>query len=120
MKGANYGAAYTYSFNGSNWEEVKYVASDGDVQDQFGHSVSIDGEMAIVGAVYDQENGCESGSAYVLGLGYVVDGDCDDAGELANPITLTIDTYSHVMPGLEEAAARRIDDILGDAVAGNS
>ena len=35
-------------------------------------------------------------------------------------ITLTIDTYSHVMPGLEEAAARRIDDILGDAAAANS
>ena len=35
-------------------------------------------------------------------------------------ITLTIDTYSHVMPGLEEAAARRIDDVMGDAVAGNS
>ena len=35
-------------------------------------------------------------------------------------ITLTIDTYSHVMPGLEEAAARRIDDVLGDAVAGTS
>ena len=34
--------------------------------------------------------------------------------------TLTIDTYSHVMPGLEEAAARRIDDTLGDAVAANS
>jgi integrase len=34
-------------------------------------------------------------------------------------ITLTIDTYSHVMPGLEEAAARRIDDVLGGAVAGN-
>ena len=34
-------------------------------------------------------------------------------------ITLTIDTYSHVMPGLEEAAARSIDDVLGDAVAGN-
>jgi len=35
-------------------------------------------------------------------------------------ITLTIDTYSHVMPGLEEAAARRIDEVLGNAVAGNS
>ncbi len=35
-------------------------------------------------------------------------------------ITLTIDTYSHVMPGLEEAAARSIDEVLGDAVAGNS
>jgi integrase len=34
-------------------------------------------------------------------------------------ITLTIDTYSHVMPGLEEAAARSIDDVLGDAVAAN-
>jgi integrase len=34
-------------------------------------------------------------------------------------ITLTIDTYSHVMPGLEEAAARSIDDVLGDAVAVN-
>jgi len=35
-------------------------------------------------------------------------------------ITLAIDTYSHVMPGLEEAAARSIDEVLGDAVAGNS
>ena len=35
-------------------------------------------------------------------------------------ITLTIDMYSHVMPGLEEATARSIDDVLGDAVAGNS
>ena len=35
-------------------------------------------------------------------------------------IMLTIDTYSHVMPGLEEAADRSIDDILGDAVAENS
>ena len=34
-------------------------------------------------------------------------------------ITLTIDTYSHVMPGLEEAAAQSVDDVLGDAVAGN-
>jgi len=34
-------------------------------------------------------------------------------------ITLTIDTYSHVMPGLEEAAARSIDDVMGDSVAAN-
>ena len=32
-------------------------------------------------------------------------------------ISVTIDTYSHVMPGLEEAAARKIDEVLGDAVA---
>jgi len=34
-------------------------------------------------------------------------------------ITLTIDTYSHVMPGLEEAVGRSIDDVMGDAVAAN-
>ena len=34
--------------------------------------------------------------------------------------TLTIVTYSHVMPRPVEAAARSIDDVLGDAVAGHS
>ena len=34
-------------------------------------------------------------------------------------ITLTMDTYSHVMPGLEEAAARSIDDVLGAAASSN-
>ena len=35
-------------------------------------------------------------------------------------ISITIDTYSHVMPGLEEAAARRIDEVLKQAIGGNS
>ncbi len=35
-------------------------------------------------------------------------------------ITLTIDTYSHVIPGLEEAAARKIDEVFGEAVIGIS
>ncbi|SVE63234.1 uncharacterized protein METZ01_LOCUS516088 [marine metagenome] len=35
-------------------------------------------------------------------------------------ISITIDTYSHVMPGLEEADARRIDEVLKQAIGGNS
>jgi hypothetical protein len=31
----------------------------------FGFSVSIDGDYAIVGALYDGDNGTNSGSAYV-------------------------------------------------------
>ena len=31
-------------------------------------------------------------------------------------INLTIDTYSHVMPGIEEAAARKIDEVIGNEV----
>ena len=35
-------------------------------------------------------------------------------------ISVTIDTYSHVMPGLEEAAARQIDEALNLTLAESS
>jgi len=46
---------------------LKLTASDGAVGDFFGWSVSIsdDGLTAIVGALYDDDNGSNSGSAYV-------------------------------------------------------
>jgi hypothetical protein len=65
------GSAYVYRFDGSTWhEEAKLLASDGDVRDRFGWSVSISGDAAIVGAPWDddacpQDPYCESGSAYV-------------------------------------------------------
>jgi len=31
-------------------------------------------------------------------------------------IAITLDTYSHVVPGLQEAAATRFDDVLADNV----
>ena len=43
----------------------KLTASDGAVDDFFGHSVAISGSTAIVGADGDDENGFESGSAYL-------------------------------------------------------
>jgi len=50
---ANSGFAYIFSRSGTNWsQQAKLVADDavaGD-QDQFGHSVAIDGEYAVVGA----------------------------------------------------------------------
>ena len=45
--------------------EVKITASDGAAGDQFGDSVAISGDTAIVGAIRDDDNGSESGSAYV-------------------------------------------------------
>ena len=44
------------------------VASDGDVFDRFGTSVSIDNGIVVVGAVGDQDNGLDSGSAYVFNI----------------------------------------------------
>src|SRR6056297_1943458 len=43
----------------------KILASDGAAGDVFGHSVSISGDYAIVGACYDDDNGNGSGSAYI-------------------------------------------------------
>jgi hypothetical protein len=52
---------------GTTWRErQKLLASDGAAYDWFGRSVSISGDYAIVGAVWDDDKGSESGSAYVF------------------------------------------------------
>ncbi len=51
----------------NNWGELtKLTASDGDADDRFGYSVSISGDYAIVGANNDDDNGSNSGSAYIF------------------------------------------------------
>jgi hypothetical protein len=61
------GSAYIFKRDGTTWnEEVKVIASDGAKLDYFGESVSIDGENAIIGAFWDNDNGKESGSAYIF------------------------------------------------------
>jgi len=47
-------------------EQDKLLASDGTAYDMFGYSVSIDGDYAIIGAPYDDDNGAGSGSAYIF------------------------------------------------------
>ena len=64
--GSNSGSAYVYVRTNGVWSELqKLTASDGAGDDQFGYSVSIDGDTAVIGARYDDDNGSNSGSAYV-------------------------------------------------------
>jgi hypothetical protein len=64
--GTGSGSAYIYRFDGSSWqEEAKLLASDGASYDWFGNSVAIDGNLALVGAPGDDDNGWDSGSAYI-------------------------------------------------------
>ena len=66
-KGIPSGSAYVFRYNGVRWElEAKLVARDGRARDEFGASVSISGEGAIVGAPGDDDRGNQSGSAYVF------------------------------------------------------
>ena len=64
--GIGSGSAYIYRYDGQSWiEEAKILASDGAAGDNFGTTVSIDGDTAVVGADTETENGMYAGAAYV-------------------------------------------------------
>ena len=54
-------AAYIFRFNGTNWvEEQKLTAIDVRGADHFAHSVSIHGDIAVIGAPQDDDDGRSS------------------------------------------------------------
>lgn len=59
------GSAYVFEIPSGGWtnmtEIAKLTASDGDTNDYFGHSVSISGDVIVIGACYNEING----SAYL-------------------------------------------------------
>ncbi|MCH7849062.1 MAG: FG-GAP repeat protein [Planctomycetes bacterium] len=68
------GAAYVFRFDpdgSGQWvQEQKLTASDAAVEDFFGWSVSLHGDLALVGAILDDDYANGSGSAYI----YTFDG----------------------------------------------
>ena len=65
--GTESGSACVFVRSGSLWiEQDKLAASDGAADDRFGQSVSVSGDTAVVGAMWDDDNGNSSGSAYVF------------------------------------------------------
>lgn len=65
------GSAYIFDLdtNTDNWSQTqKLTALDGAEHDQFGVSVSLSGDKALIGANFNDGNGIESGAAYVLNL----------------------------------------------------
>jgi len=65
--GGEAGSAYVFTRSGSTWtEQQKLTASDGSEYDNFGYSVSIDGDTVVIGAQGDDNVGSSSGSAYVF------------------------------------------------------
>jgi hypothetical protein len=66
---ANAGAAYIYTRDPSTgvWgSEYKIQAGDRQANDNFGYSVSISGDYAIVGAYYEDTGGTDAGAAYIF------------------------------------------------------
>ncbi len=65
--GLDSGTAYVFVRAGSTWtEQGRLTPLDGQPSDQFGTSVAVDGDTAIVGAICTDDLGASSGSAYVF------------------------------------------------------
>jgi hypothetical protein len=64
----NKGCAYIFFFNGTVWtEQAKITASNGEADDNFGFSVSIDGDYVIIGAPNrDAGASPDRGAAYIF------------------------------------------------------
>jgi len=63
--GSSSGSAYLFDVT-TGTQLAKLTASDAATDDYFGYSVAIDGNVAIVGAPYNDDDGDYSGSAYLF------------------------------------------------------
>ena len=65
--GVDSGSAYVFTRSGTTWnQQAKLLASDGAEDDWFGRSVCLFGDVALIGAAGDDDNGENSGSVYVF------------------------------------------------------
>jgi len=51
---------------GQQYEDTKLLPPQVTVEDRFGYSVSISGDVAVVGAYFDDDLGTDSGAVYVF------------------------------------------------------
>ena len=64
--GALSGSAYIFDLDGN--QIAKITASDAAAEDRFGYSVAVGSGRIVVGAFFDDDNGTNSGSAYIFDL----------------------------------------------------
>ena len=65
--GDDRGSAYVFERDGTTWpKKTRFEALSQTYMDYFGWSVSISGDYAVCGALYDDDGGSSSGSAYIF------------------------------------------------------
>ena len=66
----NAGAAYAYRWNGVSWDvEQKIFSADASSEDAFGGRVAAGGSHILIAAMGDDDNGVDSGAAYLFAWG---------------------------------------------------
>jgi hypothetical protein len=119
----NAGAAYLFirESDGVWRQHAKFTASDGQYYDQFGYSVALDGSWAVIGAPYDDDNGTDSGSAYIFRVGPDWSGNgvpdiCECPGDIDYDQSIGLSDLSAVLTNFGLAAGQSYEsgDIDGD------
>ena len=64
-KGTDSGSVYAFRWNGTRYIQYKLLASDGVAYDNFGRAVDAGDNRIVVGSAADDDQGSNSGSAYV-------------------------------------------------------
>lgn len=65
--GIDSGSAYVFTRSGTTWsQQAKLTSGDAAAGDLFGVRVALSGDTALIGARFDDDNGEDSGSAYVF------------------------------------------------------
>jgi hypothetical protein len=111
--GEGSGSAYAFRYTGANWTQVaKLLPSDGAMWDQFGCAVAVSGDNAVIGALRDDDQAINSGSAYVFEVpaGPECLGDLDgDNDRDLNDLAQLLSNY-----GTTSGAAYEDGDLDGD------
>ncbi|MDD3814226.1 MAG: FG-GAP repeat protein [Desulfocapsaceae bacterium] len=118
-KGSGSGSVYVFKKPLSGWttmtEAAKLTATDGQMSDQFGISVATDGDVIIAGAYYDDDNGAESGSAYInfiKGTVYAFSG-TNGSLDVSTPSPQTVEYYSTTQFTFNAEPGSHISSISG-------
>lgn len=90
------GSVYVFVLEDGEWtEQAKITPDDGDERDGFGAAVALSGNVALIGAPYDDDSGDNAGSAYLY--------------QRSGPMWSQITKFTASSPGT--------NDFFGDAVA---
>ena len=61
------GAVYVFEFNGTNWIQVDKLTADDEASgDEFGNSISLQGDRVLIGSPRDDDNAFNSGAVYLF------------------------------------------------------
>lgn|GEM_PF-6523789 len=113
------GSVYVFVEPVVGWSTTPHIAKlsavDGASSDNFGRSIALDGNMIVAGAPYDDDNGSNSGSAYISFIRARINAYTDLNGTLSSstPSPKTVDYYSTAEFSFNADAGYHVASITG-------